>query len=68
MCGFIDHDKVVAAKTTKFRQKVVNLTDLKRQVPRGSTFSYLRSNDRLHNVELENTKDLREIEIQQKLA
>lgn len=53
-------DKVIEAKTNKFRPKNINLTNIGGVTPRDD--SLLRTSDRLGNIELENTREIRESE------
>jgi len=57
----ISIEKAVEAKTERFRPRFVNLTNFKKQSPRDDKI--LKQNDRWVNIELENTKEEREAQM-----
>lgn len=59
-----DEEKVIDAKTTRFRPKFVNLTNFKGMTSRDD--SMLKTIDMYYNIQLENTKEERESEMKEK--
>jgi hypothetical protein len=57
----LDIDKSVQAKTERFRPRVVNLTNFRKQQPRDERM--MKTSDWQTNILLENTKEERELEI-----
>ena len=63
----INFDNVVEAETQKkWRVKPLNLTMIDKMTPR--TDARLRTSERLSNIELENTREIREIEMKNQKA
>lgn len=58
----VDVEKAIDAKTTRFKPRHINLTNMKSTKARDE--SILKQDDRWYNNQLENTKEERELEQQ----